>query len=103
MGTKNEPGKFDCYSKAEPDEPMFVLLGRDPVASTLVNLWADIAHRMGKNQEKVEEAYYCTQAMAEWSEAREVAGYHLEEVVPYLIAAMESLLGDLKDEQEHNQ
>lgn len=29
MGTKNNPGAFDCYANAEPDEPMFVLLGRD--------------------------------------------------------------------------
>ena len=32
MATKNNPGKFDCYTNAEPDEPMFILLGRDPVA-----------------------------------------------------------------------
>lgn len=31
MGTKNNPGKFDCYDAALPDEPMFVLLARDPV------------------------------------------------------------------------
>ena len=29
MGTKNNPGQFDCYRNAEPDEPMFVLLARD--------------------------------------------------------------------------
>jgi hypothetical protein len=29
MGTKNQPGKFDtCYANADPDEPMFVLLGK---------------------------------------------------------------------------
>jgi hypothetical protein len=28
MGTKNVPGKFDCYANALPDEPTFVLLGR---------------------------------------------------------------------------
>ena len=26
MGTKNNPGKFDCYANAKPDEPLFVLL-----------------------------------------------------------------------------
>jgi hypothetical protein len=31
MGTKSNPGPFDCYAKAEPDEPMFVLLARDPL------------------------------------------------------------------------
>lgn len=42
MGTKNNPGKFDCYENAEPDEPMFTLLGRDPVAPFLVSLWAKV-------------------------------------------------------------
>ena len=42
MATKNNPGKFDCYDKAEPDEPMFVLLARDARAPLLVELWANI-------------------------------------------------------------
>lgn len=40
MGTKSNPGDFDCYAKAEPDEPIFVLLGRDRHAPTLIWLWA---------------------------------------------------------------
>lgn len=40
MGTKNNPGDFDCYSAAEPDEPMFVLLARDDLASVVVRGWA---------------------------------------------------------------
>lgn len=40
MGTKNEPGEFDCHAKAEPDEPRFTLLARDPLAPHLVRLWA---------------------------------------------------------------
>ena len=32
MATKTKPGAFDCYSKAEPDEPVFTLLARDPSA-----------------------------------------------------------------------
>jgi len=39
MGTKNEPGVYDCYAKAEPDEPMYVLLARDPLAAHLIHLW----------------------------------------------------------------
>lgn len=38
--TKNNPGPFNCYERAEPDEPMFVLLGRDPCASFVVEFWA---------------------------------------------------------------
>lgn len=45
MGTKNNPGQFDCYAKLEPDEPHFVLRGRDPLAGTLVRAWADGAEQ----------------------------------------------------------
>jgi hypothetical protein len=45
MGTKNSPGVFDCYANAEPDEPMFVLLARDPLAPFLVSMWSKV--RMG--------------------------------------------------------
>lgn len=40
MGSKIAPGAFDCYANAEPDEPMFVLLARDPDAPNVVRDWA---------------------------------------------------------------
>jgi hypothetical protein len=40
VGTKNNPGRFDCYKNAEPDEPIFILLGRDPHAHVAVRKWA---------------------------------------------------------------
>lgn len=40
MGSKNEPGEFDCYANALPDEPMFILLARDPDFFRLVKKWA---------------------------------------------------------------
>jgi len=40
MGTKSNPGQYDCHTKAEPDEPLFTLLARDPTASHLVDAWA---------------------------------------------------------------
>lgn len=40
MATKNNPGAFDCYEHAAPDEPMFVLLARDSCAAELVRMWA---------------------------------------------------------------
>lgn len=49
MGTKNQPGNFDCYANALPDEPMFVLLGRDPLAPFLTQIWAMI--RAGHREE----------------------------------------------------
>jgi hypothetical protein len=39
MATKNNPGEFDCYANALPDEPMFVLLARDTSAPWLVEIW----------------------------------------------------------------
>lgn len=66
MGTKNKPGTFDCYANAHPDEPMFILLGRDPLAPELVERWADLrAARRGPSP-KVEEARACARAMREW-------------------------------------
>lgn len=40
MGTKNNPGRFDCHAKALPDEPVFTLLARDPDFYRLVMDWA---------------------------------------------------------------
>lgn len=42
MGTKANPGRFDCYANAAPDEPMFVLLARDRLAPHLVSIWAKL-------------------------------------------------------------
>lgn len=42
MGTKNKPGNFNCYANTEPDEPMFVLLARDPLAPFLVSIWSKV-------------------------------------------------------------
>lgn len=67
MGTKNDPGKFDCYANAEPDEPMFVLLARDKHAPTLVWLWAAMRELDGEPPEVTAEARECVVAMIEWA------------------------------------
>lgn len=90
MGTKNNPGKFDCYESAKPDEPMFVLLGRDPLAGHLVSIWSkmrygdlDAAHAVFRDMvnkhiahyaakpdvEKAQEAMNCSLAMFDWRKA----------------------------------
>lgn len=69
MTTKNNPGAYDCYSKAEPDEPMFVLLGRDPMAGALVRAWAELRRMSGEAEGKVAEARACAVAMDEWAKA----------------------------------
>jgi hypothetical protein len=73
MGSKNKPGKFDCYANAMPDEPMFVLLARDPEFYSLVSEWAkrralDIAcgDRPQSDQDLVDEAYQCANDGARW-------------------------------------
>lgn len=63
MGTKNNPGAFDCYAAAAPDEPMFVLLGRDRHAPLLVTLWAWMREIDGENAVKVAEARDCAAQM----------------------------------------
>lgn len=70
MATKNNPGEFDCYENADPDEPMFVLLGRDPAAFCAVVLWIKLRIAMGKNKPddaKILEAKTCGQKMEDWA------------------------------------
>lgn len=69
MGTKNKPGTFDCYGAAHPDEPMFILLARDPLAPDLVDRWADQREQSRGPSAKVEEARACAKAMREWSKS----------------------------------
>jgi hypothetical protein len=74
MGTKNHPGKFDFYANADPDEPMFVLLGRDPHAPDAVRNWADdreASIRAGikptEDMRMVWEARECAAAMEKYA------------------------------------
>lgn len=67
MGTKNNPGHYDCYANADPDEPMFVLLGRDKHAAGLVRLWALLRQSAGEDESKIAEALQCAEAMDEWA------------------------------------
>jgi len=69
VGTKNNPGSYDCYDKAEPDEPIFVLLGRDPDAPLLVDLWASLRGLRKPDSEKPAEARACAEAMRAWQAA----------------------------------
>lgn len=73
MGSKINPGEFDCYKNALPDEPMFVLLARDPMAPMLVQNWANARNELIAKGEKpledralVEEALQCAAEMRAW-------------------------------------
>ncbi len=72
MGTKLEPGMFDCHTKAQSDEPIFTLLARDPLAHVLVDLWASLAHK--HKPEKIKEAKRVAQDMRDWHAKNVVVG-----------------------------
>ncbi len=42
MSTRNNPGPRDCLAKAEPDEPYFVLLGRDRASPVSIRIWCHL-------------------------------------------------------------
>lgn len=67
MGTKNNPGRFDCYANADPNEPMFILLGRDLGAYALVEAWADAREQKDEDPEMVAEARRCAASMKAWA------------------------------------
>jgi hypothetical protein len=67
MGTKNNPGEFDCYKAAHPDEPMFILLGRDPMAGALVREWVGMRRARKEDEKKLVEAEGCACQMDEWA------------------------------------
>lgn len=67
MGTKSQPGFYSYLGKAEPDEPVFVLLGRDAQAPDLVRRWADERHRLGEDRARVAEAYALAKAMENYA------------------------------------
>lgn len=79
MGTKLNPGEFDCYANAKPDEPMFVLLARDDNAPSIVRTWAGCYEKdklaasddgtLTKNQAlKIIEALECAKKMEAWKQ-----------------------------------
>lgn len=91
MGTKRNPGKYDCYDAADYDEPLFTLLARDPLAPMLVSLWAAIragdretaykivTHFLDQHgnryvrapeHEKAAEALRCSTTMVKWQKRK---------------------------------
>lgn len=67
MGTKNNPAPYDCMANAEPDEPYFVLLARDPLAAELVLAWAILRRAtVDEGPAQADEAAACAGAMERW-------------------------------------
>lgn len=71
MSTKNNPGQFRCHEAALPDEPMFVILGRDPAGPATLEFWAQERVRQGKvhepdDRDRIKAAVDEARDMAEW-------------------------------------
>lgn len=72
--TITEPGPYDALDKARSDEPLFALLGRDPIAPRAVEFWSDatrkeVVARLGaagphssEHDELVAKLRQCTEA-----------------------------------------
>jgi hypothetical protein len=76
MGTKARPGLFDALKKAQPEEPYFVLLARDPAAVWRVLDWVSVRLdlvRYGKRPmaelPQLVEALDCAAEMVAWQVA----------------------------------
>lgn len=55
-----------CFNKALPNEMVFALLARDPVAAAVVRFWADERVRKGLNKpddEQITDALDCADYM----------------------------------------
>lgn len=81
MGTRRNPGEFDCYEAAEIDEPRFTLLGRDKAAPMLIREWAYLrraqiaaGQKPAEDEDKVLEALECANAMEAWRRAHRGRG-----------------------------
>lgn len=71
MSTKNHPGQFRCHEAALPDEPMFVILGRDPAGPATLEYWAQQRIQQGKvhepdDRDRIKAAVDRARDMAEW-------------------------------------
>lgn len=101
MGTKEKPGEFNCYAKALPDEPLFILLARDPIAPSVVEHWADrrarqIKHGTAEKDDliKVKEADMIAQDMRDWRATANEKWKAPQAIPPFLPVSGDALTGD---------
>ncbi len=97
MGTKNNPGKYDCYANAKPDEPNFTLVARDITMPPSVLLWAlqrasliMAGIKPIGDVEMIEEALTCAKSAAEYKGEQHAS-------VPTLIAQVEQAIHVIKN------
>lgn len=70
METKANPNpEHGCLAKALPDEPMFILLGRDPGAPAAIRRWVKYRRQLdGQDEGQLQAAENDAVAFAEWRE-----------------------------------
>ena len=80
MGTKLSELRDGCFYNAMDDEPMFVLLARDPDAPRVVREWAEgraaeieAGRRPHSDRQKVVDARETAQRMEDWREGNDGA------------------------------
>lgn len=67
MGTKRNPGRFDCYAKAGDDEPIFTLRAKDPHAYLAIAYWCSVYRQAPDHDpEKLEEARALINDIHDW-------------------------------------
>lgn len=73
MPSKQNPGVFDCYKAALPDEPIFVILGRDLAGPATLERWALERTKLGltasqDDRDRIAAALDEAKEMQEWRE-----------------------------------
>lgn len=65
----------DMIPLAQEDEPVFILLGRDPAAAAAIHAWIEERKRLGLNHSgdlTIEKAVYAAALLEYWSTDRSV-------------------------------
>ena len=71
MSSKQNPSVYNGYKAALPDEPIFVILGRDPAGPATLDFWASQRIKLGKtvgedDKDRIRAAIDEAKEMQEW-------------------------------------
>ena len=69
MPTKANPGPYDAYAHADPDEPLIVITARYPGAAELTAQYAAQLEKAKADKARVAAVKATAEAMRKWAEA----------------------------------
>ena len=79
--------EYDCLAKLEPDEPCFVLIGRDRASPAVIKIWAtlwlqeiELGLRPDSDRRQVTEALNISRSMEIWARDRRERADHLAQI-----------------------